>query len=530
MNMFPTTGGLVLDYEQLMLTKTDYSFYQFYELLDKIRPAVYTVNELAVRTEMSYQKTYNMVQDINQQVQAYLPEQKSFLTEHGGVDTRKLFVSLDRYRFEIIQANLPFKLLWYMLTTENPTIEIFCKDNDVSKSTVFRKLKLFNDFLKRFKLHMRYKNLAIVGDERYTRLVLYQVMRITAREQSINIFPPELREEVQQVHNLIFQNIDVFEELHDTEDIDFVVAIFLLREHHGFYVNNDSRYQALTAENPNYNIDVLAPMLDVPENRLAGELNFAFFLLNYPPIFRDANSNFLQRTLRFYSRTENIIWSLVTDCLKVIQHNDFNDEVDLTQDRLLLGNLLNTTLGSYILRGPFPAFTYVPINDSVLRFGKNKLYLDIDYYFNHLPQNFRAFSSVKDQLINAFYQFIMRNYVSYDKNYQLKIGLYMEESNLTYQDYRDLLNGIPYFKVAPYFTKFAEQYDVVVTTSASLYRKHAQRGNYFFFDVETSDILGGLYQQLQTYYAKHILGGHLKNSTSASKTKPAGQDDTSSEN
>jgi hypothetical protein len=496
-----------LNYEEILLTKTDYTFYRFYKLLDSTEPDVYTVNELAQRAQLSYQKTYNMVQEINRQVQRFSADQTRILTPHGGVDTRQLKVSLDLYRFQLVSRNLPYKILYYLLTSRAPTLEQFSETLDTSQSTIFRKLKPLTLFLKRFNVRLHYKTLALTGDERYIRLILYYIFHLAARQQSIAIFAPELQQRVRVLQDLANQKIQLFTEVRERLDMDMITAIFLLRQDQGHFVPDDPRYHVLIDDNPNYQMDellVLKPA-HVQAEDLIGEFHFGFFVINYPPILRDVKSDFLQQHLAYFQRKNNLIWRFCTDFLASVQHACFNDRVNLAQDRVLLGNLMNTVLGYYVLQGPFLLLQEENSNGVFTAYGKNQLYRGISSYFEQLPPAFHELAEVAPALIKATYLLLIRQYIGSNPQFQLRIGLDVRASNYIYQDFAEFLQGMPYFNVHPYATEQADGYDIVITTSASLYRQHLATGRYFFFTLDNPASFVELYGKLYQYYNDQIM-------------------------
>ncbi|KRK34677.1 helix-turn-helix domain-containing protein [Loigolactobacillus bifermentans] len=496
-----------MNYEEILLTKTDDTFYRFYKLLDSTEPDTYTVNELARRAGLSYQKTYNMVQAINRQVQQFSTEQQRILTPHGGIDTRQLKVSLDWYRFQLISRNLPYKILYYLLTNPAPTLENFSQTLNISQSTIFRKLKPLTQFLKRFNVRLHYKTLSLTGDERYIRLVLYYIFHLAARHQSIQIFPEALQQRVQAVQALANEKIRLFTEVRERLDMDMVTAVFLLRQDQGHFVPDDPRYNVLLDDNPNYQMDVLKALqpATLSADDLIGELHFGFFVLNYPPLFRDADSAFLQQHLAYFQRQNNLIWRFCTDLLAAVQHACFNDRVNLAQDRVLFGNLLNAALGYYVLQGPFMLLQEENSDGVFKAYGKNQLYRAIDCYFAQLPPAFRAFRKVAPALTKAIYLLLIRQYIGNNPQFQLRIGLDIHASNYIYQDFAEFLDGMPYFKVHPYTSEQAAHDDVVITTSASLYRQNLATQRYFFFTLDDPASFVALYAKLYQYYGKHIM-------------------------
>lgn len=496
-----------MNYEEILLTKTDYTFYRFYKLLDSTEPDIYTINELARRSGLSYQKTYNMVQTINQQVQAFSADQARILTPHGGVDTRQLKVSLDVYRFQLISRNLPYKILYYLLTDPAPTLENFSQTLNTSQSTIFRKLKRLTLFLKRFNVRLHYKTLALTGDERYIRLILYYIFHLATRQQSITIFSGAIQRRVHAVQNLANQKIRLFTEVRERLDMDMVTAIFLLRQDQGHFVPDDPRYQVLIDDNPNYQMDELK-VLQTPNlstEDLIGEFHFGFFVINYPPILRDSNSDFLQQHLAYFQRKNNLIWRFCTDFLASVQHACFNDRVNLAQDRVLFGNLLNAVLGYYVLQGPFMLLQEENSDGVFKAYGKNQLYRGISCYFEQLPPAFQELAHVAPALIKATYLLLIRQYIRHNAQFQMQIGLDVHASNYIYQDFAEFLDGMPYFTVHPYATDLADKYDVVITTSASLYRQNLASGRYFFFTLDTPASFVKLYDKLYQYYSDQIM-------------------------
>lgn len=160
------------DYAEIFLERADLLKYRLYALLARPYVQDVSITDLATMLHGKYQPTYNVFQELL----ADLVE----LTQLPREDVRSallaataLPLSLDEYRAYLAQQGLLYRLVDYVVNQPTPSPNQFCEQEFVSRSTISRKLKPFNQLLAHYGVKLRLAHFVFEGNEFNIRACLY---------------------------------------------------------------------------------------------------------------------------------------------------------------------------------------------------------------------------------------------------------------------------------------------------------------------------------------------------------------------
>lgn len=498
-----------MNFEQMMLNPRTYQYFRIYSTLISMPQKTYSINDVAQRVELPYPKTYKLIQGLVGELKQIKPDAGALIAANGSLDTSKLIVDLNTLRYHLIANQLPYQVIYYLLTKSEPTIDEFCTQYHTSRATVFRKIKPLNDQLHKFDLHFTFSRMNILGDERKTILFLFCIFRLTT-EGAIWPFSQSLWSLVNKAKKQFMQHIQVPAEFENSEAFPLLIAIIGLRLRQGNTISDHARYAVLLRDNDNYVPHLLDTELvrkchfpNFTPARKRAVLHFGYHLLNLVPVFRK-NDTYLRAMIDYFYMRQNIIWHFATDFLNYMQENSFKEPHRLVLDNVLLGNVINVALACYLFEGCIPTLSRIAnFKRHILTGGYDygQLYQDINTYFAQLPEAFTAFKGNRQQMIQALYHLLLPIYTEFKHDYHIRIGLMIPGDSMVYRHYLDLYQGFNYMDVEPYAAQDFKQYDLIFTSSLSFYLKAKDpRVIYFHQGAEKSEIMPLL--KARDYYLK----------------------------
>nr|SFZ88675.1 hypothetical protein LREN565_1788 [Loigolactobacillus rennini] len=217
-----------MNFEQMMLNTRTYQYFRIYNTLISMPQGNYSINEVAQRVNLPYPKVYKLIQGLVGELGQIKSAAAELIASTGSLDTSKLIIDLNTLRYHLIANQLPYQVIYYLLTKSDPTIDDFCTQYHTSRATVFRKIKPLNDQLHQFDLHFTFSRMNILGDERKTILFLFCIFRLTT-EGAIWPFSQSLFGLATKAKNQFMQRIQVPPEFENSEAFPLLITIIGLR-------------------------------------------------------------------------------------------------------------------------------------------------------------------------------------------------------------------------------------------------------------------------------------------------------------
>ncbi|MFD0897466.1 helix-turn-helix domain-containing protein [Loigolactobacillus binensis] len=502
-----------MNFEQMMLNDRAYQYFRIYSTLISMRQDVYSINDIAQRVDLPYPKAYKLTQGLVDELTLIDPTASSLIADNGSLDTTHLTVDLNTLRYHLISNQLPYQAIYYLVTEDEPSIDDFCKRYETSRATVFRKIKPLNDQLHIFGLHFTFSHMNIVGDERKTILFLFCIFRL-ATEGVIWPFGEHLETLAVGARDQFMTRLQVPSEFESSDVFPLILAVASLRMHQGNFVQDDQRYEILLKGNQNYDAHLFDLDLiderhypDFTAARKQAALHFGYQLLNLLPIFRKDDA-YLQTTLDYFYCQRNLVWQFATEFLNYMQENSFKVNKRLVLDRVLLGNVINVSLTSYLFNGVTPSLTIIANAErNILTGGYDyaELYHEIGDYVANLPEKYADFQGDREQLVQSLYQLLLPIYTEHKKEYHLRVGLMIPGDSMLYRRYFDLYSGFKYIDIEPYDTTDFADYDLIFTSSVSFYldvTNHADKRVLYFHQGSAESEISPLLRAREIYLQK----------------------------
>lgn len=490
-------------YERLMMDASMLTKFNIFKKITQANQTSYPITHLADEMSLNYQKAVIFLTEINADIHTINSKQASILTKAGKIDSSKLIVSIDDYRYFLLQSSIPFQFIVYLLNQWNPTIDDFCQRNFVSRSTVDRKMLPLKMHVKKFKLRFTYTEANLVGDERVVRVALFNALWLGTRGTfwpfSIN------REDVEKLVKNVSKYFPLSKTYLGTRELTYFAAIFLCRTSKKFFVTYDKNYNFLMKDNPYYDFEHIQqadPFRFLAPNHRYAECSFIFFLAHYSPFYTLESDPFLKQTLHDFSKRKNPVFDLTQEFLTYAQEEIFFSEQELIDHSLLMGNLLNITFTFYILRQPFPDL------ENLVAVSKQKkktdafLELKIQEFIEKksTEKKYAFLKKIKGPLARSYKNILLPYYDEPQYAEHLKIGIAFEHNFVLVRKMYRFLKGLGFADAAPFEERLVNEYDLVISSSLLLLQKYPDLPLYFWDLSAKEEDLFSLYKALQQLF------------------------------
>ncbi|WP_125705444.1 helix-turn-helix domain-containing protein [Lacticaseibacillus daqingensis] len=166
-------------FEELFLEKADLQKFDMFRRLVRAHNDTLTITDLSLQMNLSYQQSYNIFQELLQDVAALTGLSRA--TAKRALTQGTLTLSVDRYRYTLLEDTIAFQFLDYVVQASQPRVDQFSADHYISHSTLLRKTTPLRRFLTRYRLKLSLTQAKLTGDEKQIRLFLQQVYWLAYR-------------------------------------------------------------------------------------------------------------------------------------------------------------------------------------------------------------------------------------------------------------------------------------------------------------------------------------------------------------
>lgn len=490
-------------YEKLMMDSAMLTKFNLFKRITQIKQSEYAIQQLADEMSLNYQQAVSFLSEIDQETGAIDSKQKSFLTKAGKINSLNLLVTIDDYRYFLLQSSIPFQFILYFLNYPNPTIDDFCKRHYVSRSTVDRKMLPLKKHVKKFNLRFTYTEANLVGDERIVRVALFNTLWLGTRG---SFWPFKVkREHVEKMLENISKYFPLSKTYLGSKELTYFAAIFLCRTMKKIFVAYDERYNFLMKDNPYYEFEQIEqanPFRFLPPKQRHAECSFIFFLAHYAPFYTVENDPSLVQTLVDFSKRSNIIFDLTSEFLVYAKNEIFFSEKELPDHSLLLGNLLNITFTFYVLRQPFPDLEKLVTSPAQKKKTDTFLETKICEFMNLKAEEkkYAFLKTIKHHIVRSYKGILLPYYDEPKYSEHLKIGIAFEHNFVLVRKMYRFLDGLGFIDAVPFEEKKAEDYDLIISSSLLPLRQQPNLPLYFWDLSSKEEDLSALYKKLQQLF------------------------------
>lgn len=269
-----------------------------------------TIADLAAQLDLTYQRTYNLFQELTADL-AELYHKTPNDMRNGLIQAAPQTVSLALYTAQQFREATAWQFFDYVVQSYQPSLDGFCSEHFLSRSTLMRKTADLRAFLAHYQLKLVYPTLTFVGPEACIRLLLQQCYwQATqgAHWPFIAISEPDLRRQYQQFPRLhqspLAQHMDLY-----------LLAVSRIRMAHGLALDHQ-----IAALLPNANPYFTASQFPrLTSQQLVFENQFIAFhqavALRFGPITLDAWTRRKQRLTTATPMAAKVLAALQADLL-----------------------------------------------------------------------------------------------------------------------------------------------------------------------------------------------------------------------
>ncbi|OJG74670.1 hypothetical protein RV12_GL002425 [Enterococcus quebecensis] len=489
-----------------MLTK-----FILFKRITQLNQSDVSITQLADELSLNYQQTFIIATEISHDLTKVMATHPSILQKAGKIDSTKLLVTIDEYRYFLLKKSVPFQFIMYFLNHDSPNIDDFCERHYVSRSTVSRKMLPLKKHVKQFGLRFTYTEANLTGDERSVRVALFDALWLGTRG-TVWPFKSVALEDAERLASAFAEYFPLSRTYLGAKELNYFAAIFLCRTRKKMYVSYDERYDFLMNDNPYYDFDrlnqELGPVQALPPRYSKGESSFIFFLAHYAPFYTLDDDPSLFQTLEDFSVRPNPVYELVQEFLDYAKTNIFKKEPEVLDKPILIGNLINITFTFYVLRKPFPNLQSLVEVPDKKRKADHSLEVKLQQFFDEKAQEkeYKFIYTVKKYLIYAFKSVLLPAYDKPKHSEHLKVGVAFEHNFTLVRMIYQFLNDLGFVDSSPYQEELNSSYDLVISSSLLPRQKHPDLPLYFWDLSYGNKDLADLYKRLQQLFEqKNIL-------------------------
>ena len=491
-------------YEQLMMDSGTLLKFKIFKSITKIKETNYSISRLSDSLSFNYQQTFMILSEINNDLQLISNNHLSILKKAGKIDRTLLTVSIDEYRYFLLNKSIPFQYLLYIINDDSPTIEAFCQKNFVSRSTVSRKMLPLQQHLKQFKLRFTYTESNLIGDERLVRVALYNSIWLGTRGIA---WPFKTsREEAEKFANNVGEYFFLSKSYLAFQEMTFFSAIFLSRIRKKELAKYDKRYDLVMKDNSYYDYQKLNKDIGIlktlSNEQLKGELSFIFFMSHYTPYYKKIDDPSLVQTIAEFTRKKNPVYSMVNEFLTYSKKEVFLHHSNIPEHPLLLVNLLNVSFIFYVFRQPFPN-----VQRLVEKHGKRKkaeefLEQKIQAFFDKKSQEteYAYLYKVKKYIVQSYKHILLPYFDELQVAEKLNVGIAFGHNYLLVQRIYHFLNHLGFIEASPYEESLNDSYDLVISSTLLPLKAYPDLPIYYWDLSDSEEELLDLYKVLHQLF------------------------------
>ncbi|MEI5989955.1 helix-turn-helix domain-containing protein [Enterococcus crotali] len=494
-------------YEKLMMDSGMLTKFMLFKRITKINQADVSITQLSDELSLNYQQTSIIVTEINNDLTKIISTHPSILHRAGKIDSTKLLVTIDEYRYFLLKKSVPFQYILYFLNHDSPNIEDFCQRYYVSRSTVSRKMLPIKKHVKQFGLRFTYTEANLIGDERSVRVALFDALWLGTRG-TVWPFKSVALEDAQKLASAFSDYFPLSRTYLGAKELTYFAAIFLCRTRKKMFVSYDTHYDFLLKDNPYYDFErlnkELGPIQSLDPKHSKGESSFIFFLAHYAPFYTIDDDPSLLQTLHDFSVRPNPVYELVQEFLVYAKENIFKKEPEILDKPIIIGNLINIMFTFYVLRKPYPNLQILVETPHKKRKADHSLELKLYQFFDEKAQEkeYKFIYTIKKPLIHSVKSILLPAYDKPKHSEHLKVGVAFEHNFTLVRMIYQFLNDLGFVDSSPYQEELNDSYDLVISSSLLPRKKYPDLPLYFWDLSYGNKDLTDLYKTLQQLFEK----------------------------
>ena len=485
----------------IFLTKKEQKKIAVFSYLNQLDDGEYSVKFISDELGYVYSTTQNLLSEMSMDLSAINPEMHLF-NPQGQIICPIQEVPYDRYFATLVRKGIPYQCLIYLLEHPSENMEAFCLSHYVSVASCMRHLQPLANYIQQFGISFNRSKLSFKGDERLIRITLFNFIWAVSRGTD-DLFQHFQTGELATTLKTLSHEIPLGQDYVGEKEILLFMEISYLRIKHGFYVQDDAKYQDIFSKKSLFPLDALKNILPVPDEQLHAEYHFLLFMQYYAPTYTgkdDPRLPEIQQRLTKKNPLSTMLLSFEKFWEKSIIQGDAKM---LGKNPDIHGNLHNILLCHYI----FPQ--RIPTLFSLLNYFRHSSSVHFDPLHEQINQFFSRFSkrsgfewlqSCQSCMVDLFTWLTLEYFESAGQQQPLIVSLIMESNQLFRQEINNRLKDLSFVRLVPFSPYDIEHYDFLICSSALLLPENNELPHFVFnFFTKNTDYLA-LYRTLRKHH------------------------------
>lgn len=430
-------------FEQIFLDSTDLQKFQMYRALKTLDSYGFTINDLSIKMRVTYQQAYNIFREL-------LGDIEQITGKTGKVSAKRVMsqenftISVDDYRLFLLNQSIQFQFIDYLIQATSLSVDKFCQDRFISRSTLTRKTLPLRQFLGEYGIKISFTKPALTGDERKIRLFIFSFYWFSyhgVRWPIAAIQPQQLSKVYRDATEASPSAMIALQEM-------LFWGVCRLRIVRGHVLRPSQRYDRLfvngvTASAELYTKEMF-PKLTTAEIKAESQF-FRFYQLSRLR-FGSLRDNWLE----MYATIMND-QSIISNYIKRLsafleEHWDSKAPTLITDNMPLMTNIIRIAATFYLLDGPAP----LPVDfyDQARElYPHTKMYQDL-YNFNAgLPTNFKILRDSARPLTRLICYLLSPQMKYFDWDSVVRCKMLLDDDSINLQRINSFLSDMSFVQI-----------------------------------------------------------------------------------
>lgn len=499
-------------FEETILEKSEYQKFLMFRILKSLEGSNYTIMDIADEMNTSYQQTYNILQELLEDIQSFPDPDLKSMTRKTFLSTKKIPISIDMYRLYLMKQSIVFQFINYVVQGYNPSVEKFCEEHFISRSTLLRKNNALKVLLESYNVKISYNEIGLIGDEKNIRYFLYcfywlsyrgiewpfETIRYYEIAQQLELEKSEINDPIVTIRTALFW------------------AISRIRIIHGCYIDNFERFEEIFPNNDEIfssrSAFTSANFPKVEQTQLIVERQFFDFFRLQSLIFPISEDPISTKIYTNISEQKGLVWQLTREFTDELKKHLINttDAKKTAESIPLQANLMRIFFSYYVMEGDYLQFNDFYDDSKALNYDNSVPYKIVSDFINEKydDSKYRSFLNAPKKIIKEA-QYLMIPYLRYFKSDEaIRVKLIVESSDLITRDMMTFLNDLSFVNIESE-SEDPVNADVIITSIEDLgdlyNEKDLSNKTIVYWNLDASQTeYFNLYQTLKKAFTKKI--------------------------
>lgn len=447
-------------FEQIFLDSTDLQKFQMYRALKTLDSYGFTINDLSVKMRVTYQQAYNIFREL-------LGDIEQITGKTGKVSAKRVMsqenftISVDDYRLFLLNQSIQFQFIDYLIQATSLSVDKFCQDRFISRSTLTRKTLPLRQFLGEYGIKISFTKPGLTGDERKIRLFIFSFYWFSyhgVRWPIAAIQPQQLSNAYRDATEASPSAMIALQEM-------LFWGVCRLRIVRGHVLRPWPRYDRLFANGVTASAELytkeMFPTLTTAEIKAESQF-FRFYQLSRLR-FGSLRDNWLEMYATIMDEHNTVSNYIKRLSNFLVEHWSSDASLLITDNMPLMTNIIRIVAGFYLFEGPapLPVDFYDQARDL---YAHTKMYQDVYDFNTGLPSSYKVLRDSARPLTRLICYLLSPEMKHFTWNNVVRCKMLLDDGSINLQRINTFLNDLSFVQVMSPEEPIADA-DLVVTFS-----------------------------------------------------------------